>query len=236
MSASPNGVSQAASKSAVRKKKREQKSLLIAPVNEGVNDPEFTRRADELRQECRAERVKVKADTRFGQRQSPINALPLKQAKTDAKEWQVLSLAVDSGAAESVIPHLLITEHPIRETEAYIRGLNNISATGDLLPNLGEQRPPLITRDGNTMSMTLQAAQVDRPLGSVKRKCHVGHRVVFDSDGSYVLNTATKEINWLREENGNYMLDMWVVPVSWLQQGTSDMTKSLQICTVSYSV
>ena len=137
-----------------------------------------------------------KADTRFGQRQSPINALPLKQAKTDAKEWQVLSLAVDSGAAESVIPHLLITEHPIRETEAYLRGLNNISATGDLLPNLGEQRPPLITRDGNTMSMTLQAAQVDRPLGSVKRKCHVGHRVVFDSDGSYVLNTATKEINW----------------------------------------
>ena len=82
------------------------------------------------------ERVKVKADTRFGQRQilchdRPINALPLKQAKTDAKEWQVLSLAEDSGAAESVIPHLLINEHPIRETEASSSGLNYISATGD---------------------------------------------------------------------------------------------------------
>ena len=73
--------------------------------------------------------------------------------------------------------------------------------------------------------MTLQAAPVDRPLGSVKRMCQAGHRVVFDSDGSYVLNKATKEVNWLREENGNYMLDMWVVPASWLQQGTSDMTK-----------
>ena len=94
MSAFPEGVSQAASKSAVRKKNKEQKSLLIAPVNEGVSDPEFTRRANELRQECWAERVKVKADTRFGQRQilchdRPINALPLKQANTDAKEWQV---------------------------------------------------------------------------------------------------------------------------------------------------
>ena len=69
MSACPKEIAQAASKSAVRKKKREQKSLLIAPVHEGVNDPEFTRRADELRQECWAERVKVKADTRFGQRQ-----------------------------------------------------------------------------------------------------------------------------------------------------------------------
>ena len=87
MSAFRKEISQAASESAVRKKKREQKSLLIAPVSEGVNDPEFTRRADELRQECWAERVKVKADTRFGQRQilchdRPINALPLKQGKT----------------------------------------------------------------------------------------------------------------------------------------------------------
>ena len=30
-------------------------SLLIAPVSEGVDDPEFTRRADELRQKCCAE-------------------------------------------------------------------------------------------------------------------------------------------------------------------------------------
>ena len=178
-------------KSAVRKKTREQKSLLIAPVNEGVNDPEFTRRADELRQVCWAERVKVKADTRFGQRQilchdRPINALLLKQVKTDAKEWQVLSLAVDSRAAESVTPHLLINEHPIRETEASSSGLNYMSGIGDPIPNLGEQRLPLITREGSTRSMTLQAAPVDRPLCSVKRMCQAGHRVVFDSDGSYV--------------------------------------------------
>ena len=187
-------------------------------------------REEQMNSDKSAERVKVKADTRFGQHQiichdRPINALPLKQANTDAKEWQVLSLAVDSGAAESVIPHLLINEHPIRETEASLSGLNYISATGYPIPNLGEQRLPLITREGSTRSMTLQAAPVDRPLGSVKRMCQAGHRIVFDSDGSYVLNKTTKEVNWLREENGNYMLDMWVILASWLQQGTSHMTK-----------
>ena len=60
--------------------------------------------------------------------------------------------------------------------------------------------------------MTFQAAPVSKPLGSVKRICAAGHRVVFDEDGSYTENKTTGEINMLREDNGNYMLDMWVVP------------------------
>ena len=87
----------------------------------------------------------------------------------DAAKWQVLSLAVESRAAESVLSHMLIQDRPIRETWASKNGLNYISATGDPIPNLGEQRLPLITREGSTRSMTLQAAPVDRPLGSVKR-------------------------------------------------------------------
>ena len=99
---------------------------------------------------------------------------------------------MDSGTAESVILHLLINEHPIRETEASLSGLNYMSATGDSIPNIGERRLPLITREGSERSMTLQVAPVGRPLGSVKRICPAGHRVVFDSDGSHFLNNATK--------------------------------------------
>ena len=51
-----------------------------------------------------------------------------------------------------------------------------------------------------------------RPLGSVKRMCAAGHRIVFDDEGSYVENKYTGELNWLREENGNYILDVAVVP------------------------
>ena len=86
------------------------------------------------------------------------------------------------------------------------------SATGDPIPNLGEQVLPIRTQEDSLRSMTFQAAPVDRALGSVKRMCRSGHRVVFDDEGSYVLNKVSGEVNWLREENGNYMLDTWVMP------------------------
>ena len=60
--------------------------------------------------------------------------------------------------------------------------------------------------------MTFQAAPVDRALGSVKRMCSSGHMVVFDDDGSYVLNKMTGEVNLLREERGKYIKDLWVMP------------------------
>ena len=59
-----------------------------------------------------------------------------------------------------------------------------------------------------------QAAEVSRPLASVKRICEAGHTVVFDDTGSFILNKATGEINALREECGNYMLDLWVPPTN----------------------
>ena len=62
--------------------------------------------------------------------------------------------------------------------------------------------------------MTSQAAPVDRPLGSVKKVCDANHIVVFDSDGSHILNKGANEVTWLREENGNYVMDLWVAPPS----------------------
>ena len=55
-------------------------------------------------------------------------------------------------------------------------------------------------------------APVAHALGSVKRMCQAGHRVVFDDDGSYIENKYTGEVNWLREEDGNYIMDVHVVP------------------------
>ena len=126
--------------------------------------------------------------------------------------WQLLSMAIDSGAAETVIPHRLVNQHPLKETDASRGGLCYSSATGQPIPNLGEQCLPLVTMEETFRGMTFQAAPVSKPLGSVKRICAAGHRVVFDEDGSFIQNKATGEINMMREDNGNYMLDMWIVP------------------------
>ena len=60
--------------------------------------------------------------------------------------------------------------------------------------------------------MTFQVAPVAKPLGSVQRICAAGHAVVFDSEGSYIINKQTGELNWLLNDNGNFMLDVWVPP------------------------
>ena len=85
-----------------------------------------------VRQECWAEATNVKADARLEQRHilchDPL--LNVKPLNTDAKEWHMLSPAVDEGTAESVIPDLLI-DHPICETQTFQNGLNCIYATGE---------------------------------------------------------------------------------------------------------
>ena len=201
----------------------------IASLNEGGCDEDFKARANMMRRECNAERASINQqhvptnndDKKMLINDRPVHLMPT-IASVSESEWQLLSLAVDSGAAETVIPHMLVQGHPIRETDASRSGLNYVSATGDPIPNLGEQRLPLVTQEGSLRSMTFQAAPVDRALGSVKRMCKSGHRVVFDESGSYVMNKNTGEINWMREENGNYMLDMWVVPSAWLNNSAGN--------------
>ena len=67
---------------------------------------------------------------------------------------------------------------------------------------------PLLTMEGTLKGMTFQAAPVSKPLGSVKRMCSSGHRVVFDEGPSYILDLATGEVNWRRGEVGHYILDV----------------------------
>ena len=154
----------------------------------------------------------------------PINAVPHRHTSNDSPdtqpgEWQKIELAVDSGAAETVMPHNLVLDHEIVETQASRSGLCYASATDEPIPNLGELRLPLMTSEGTCRGMRFQAAPVSRPLGSVERICQPGHRVTFDEDGSFIENKMTGEINWLREDNGNYIMDLWVM----LANGSKNM-------------
>ena len=104
-----------------------------------------------------------------------------------------MSIAIYSDVAETIIPHAMVTEYPIYATPKSESGTCYASATGEPIPNMGERRLPLATVEGSLRAMTFQAAQVAKPLGSVDRICEAGHLVVFDSDGSYILNKTTGE-------------------------------------------
>ena len=198
---------------------------LVCPVM--TTDQSFQNEAERIRAMCMAERLEL--ESRPSGKLAPLlvtekpmpdsgalcrvfDGCEINEIGMTHSGWQVLSVAIDSGAAETVIPHRLVAQHPVRATQSSKNGMCYASATGQPIPNLGEQCLPLITQEGTLRGMTFQAAPVSKALGSVKRMCSSGHRVVFDEDGSYVENKTTGEINWLREEAGNYMLDLWVIP------------------------
>ena len=142
---------------------------------------------------------------------SPINACG--KLTDEAKQgWTRLSMAVDSGACESVVNPDDAPGHDVVDTEESRRGENFASATGESIPNLGLMQLPVVLREMNMKTIRMCAAPVTRPLASVKKICRAGHMVVFDDDGSHIYNKSTGEINLLREDDGNYMLDVWIPP------------------------
>ena len=129
-----------------------------------------------------------------------------------AKKWTQLSIAIDSGACESVIDPAHVPGVSLEETIGSKTGEDFQSATGEPIPNLGELKLAMITRERSIRGMTFTGAPVAKPLGSIKRLCLSGHLVVFDEEGSYIMNKQSGECNMLREEDGNYMLDVWIPP------------------------
>ena len=58
--------------------------------------------------------------------------------------------------------------------------------------------------------MTFQVAGVNGPLGSVRKICKEGNRVVFDEEGSYIEDKKTGMITRIRDEAGVYVLKLKV--------------------------
>ena len=124
-----------------------------------------------------------------------------------------MGITIESGAAETVIPEHVGAQYARVATMASESGLEYQSATGQPIKNLGEKTLNLMINDGSMRQMTMQVAEkVSKPLGSVSRICAVGHRVVFDDDGSYSEHKETGQVTWLRQENGVYVLDAWIAP------------------------
>ena len=98
-----------------------------------------------------------------------------------SKKWVRLSVAVDSGACESVMDPEQVPNCKLEETEDSKNEEDFQSATGEPIPNLGALQFPRITRESTLRGMQFGGAPVSKPLASVKRICSAGHTVVFMS-------------------------------------------------------
>ena len=180
------------------------KDAFLKPSGQACSSLETNRVQDEHAKKALATLTKAK-DTYMG--------ACGRSAEREPSTWRRISIAVDSGACDNVISPDDVPEQTIVESEGSRKGECFFSATGEPIPNLGDIRLPMIMREGTSRGMLMRAAPVSKPLASVKKICQAGHTVVFDESGSYVVNKASGEVNWLREDDGNYMLDAWVPPM-----------------------
>jgi hypothetical protein len=149
------------------------------------------------------------------------------EAKNDGKElfpmtteksgdWQLIKGVVDSGAAESVAHPSMCPQYPVTPSAGSKAGQCYTSASGDEIPNLGEQLLPVVTMEGRSADLKYQSADVSRPLNSVSEICDGGgpdgQLVLFTKYGGQILNLETGHRTPFEREEGIYTLGMWVRP------------------------
>jgi len=125
-------------------------------------------------------------------------------------EWDVIEMAVDSGATETVLNDDMLTSVETVEGEACKRGVQYEVASGGLIPNIGEKRFVAVSDSGMKRRMRAQVCDVNKALLSVAKTVKAGNRVVFDDAGSYIEDKQTGERMYLEERAGMYMLKLWV--------------------------
>ena len=138
-------------------------------------------------------------------RQGSINSV-----EQFAGSWERIPVTVDSGAVDSVIPRRLARGVPTKQTEASKQGLKYRSASGNPIINEGEKDLHGYTKEGNSVNMCMQVAEVTKPLGSVRAYVRAGNRVVFDDAGIFIQNKATGMKTSIEDRNGAYVFDLWI--------------------------
>jgi len=141
---------------------------------------------------------------------------PFVGATPDQEGWVKIKGVMDSGASESVAPPTMCPHYEVRPSPGSIAGQKYLSASEDLIENLGEQELDVVTRAGKESKIKYQIAEVTRPLNAVSEICDAGGEegqlVVFGKKGGMIYNLATGAETRFDREGGIYCLEFWVKP------------------------
>ena len=140
----------------------------------------------------------------------------LSQVRFTEGGWEKISLKIDSGAIDTVIPKDSATKFPTTATQMSKSGQGYKAANGTEIPAYGERALHGYTDGWMPFAIKAQVAGVKSALGSVHHMIKNGNQVVFDSQGSYVRNKQTGQILEIQNRDGSFELDLWV------QEGEKD--------------
>ena len=140
----------------------------------------------------------------------PLAAGPAR--KPEYEGYTKVEVAVDSGAAASVMPERCLPDHPVRPSEGSRNGVHYLSANGGRIPNQGEVKLNFITRERHRCNIAFQVADVKRPLLAVSTLTRAGNDVIFDATGGKIINRKTKRTMSFVKRDGIYVLEILVAP------------------------
>ena len=102
--------------------------------------------------------------------------------------------------------------YPLKPTYEAKNGIGYRAANGGKI--LGEGMKGLVLEDehGQMLKMECKVGQISKALRSVKEMCNEGDRVVFDDDGSYIINKKIGVKTIAHKKNNSYVLSVKVVP------------------------
>ena len=116
-------------------------------------------------------------------------------------------LAVDSGAADHVMPVGWLLIFLVVKSIGSIRGLHYVAADGTCIPNVSQQ---FMTLDGTRTELLFQTAAINNPLVSVSKLNKAGYKVIFHDNNSYIVHKKTKKVIKMKKEKGVFVINAFV--------------------------
>ncbi len=139
-------------------------------------------------------------------------------------QFEVLSSIVDSGATIPTMHPGDAKAYELQESEASRRGVEYEVANGETVPNLGEKKFAVLTKEGTLRGYQTQCAEVvpGKPLQAVRALLASSHAVCFGlgeaGDQNLIINKDTGEINEMRDDGINYIQDVLVIPADKIEE------------------
>ena len=134
--------------------------------------------------------------------------------------WEKLTLVVDSGASDTVIPPELLQWLELIQTPKV--GAEYEVANGEIVHNLGERRCVMkISEKSEELELAFQVVEdVHKPLLAVSSIVRQGHSVIFSINEPHILLKSGGKLP-MRFVNGTYELDVFIKKPGFTGQGGS---------------
>ena len=129
-----------------------------------------------------------------------LNHLVSRDAEGTQWTWKKVTVAVDSGAAENVMPRSMFPEIGIRQTDRSKHGKGFKGPGGEHIKNHGQKVITVRTLEGFVCKSTWQAAEVRRPPVAASHIIQAGNDLFTGKDEAYIMNRRKKEKSLLRKE------------------------------------